>query len=187
MSTSIRRLLSKASALLILLGMIGGVVMFVIEPMTTRLATAREAIGQERKLLAALLDEARLQAAARSAKGKGDVSVLLAGDTDAERIAGLQARLEAVAVDAGVRLTSSQPTPERVAAPLRILGIRAQLGGSIEALQLFLHRIEAERPDLLVDSLEIVPSAPSSDGRPDDLEMRLTVAGGTPLQAGGGR
>jgi hypothetical protein len=179
------RILSKAAAVVLLLGGIWlGAALFVM-PLVTRLSDAREQIGQERVLLGRLLEEARRLTSQTSAQSEGaDTSLFLPAGSDAEKLSALQARIEQVAAETQVQLKSLQPTGEQTQGSLQIMGIRAVAGGSIDSLQAFLHALEAGRPGLIITTLDMAPPAQERDTN-GELDMRFSVYGAVPLADGG--
>ena len=178
------RAVSKAAAVALLMAVVGLGAVVVVMPLLTRLADAREQIDQERLLLGRLLDEARTLTSQTTATDvSADEAIFLAGASDAERLASLQARVEAVAGEAQVQLKSLQPTGTQTQGPLEIVGMRVVAGGTIETLQAFLHGLEAGRPGLLVASLDVAPPAQDREAT-GELDMRLSISGAVP--SGGG-
>ena len=177
-SSVLVRLASKVAAVGLLIVLVWFVAAVAVNPLMDRLSDAQDGIAQERVLLGHLL-----QAVRAITKNTGqpaprvETANFLAGETDAEKIAGLQAHIEALAAKSGVRLTSLQPAGERAAPPLRVIGLRTQVGGSIAALQSFLYGLENGRPAVVVEAFDIVPSSLPRDAPGGDLEMRLSVAG----------
>lgn len=181
---AIERGVSKAAAVGLLLGVIWFIGAILVEPLTTRLSDAQDQIAQERQLLGRLLTEARGLSARPAADASGEPA-LLPGDTEAEMIAALQSRVETVAASAGVLLSSVQPTAERSQGRLRLIGLRAIASGSIEDVQRFFHAIEHGRPALIIESLDMAPTArgPEVNG---ELDLRISIMGAvmstTPVQ-----
>jgi hypothetical protein len=172
---ALERSVSKAAAVGLLLGVIWFIGAILVEPLTARLSDAEDQIAQERLLLGRLLMEAR-GLSARPAEDASGEPALLPGDTEAEKIAGLQSRVETVAASAGVLLSSVQPMAERSEGRLRLIGLRAIASGSIDDVQQFFHEIELGRPVLIIQSLDITPTArgPEVNGL---LDMRISIMG----------
>lgn len=180
LSPMVRRFASKVAAVSLLAGIIWLIAGGIVLPLMARLADARDQIGQERQLLGRMLDEARaMSLRAASPQTSPASAAFLRGDSSAERFASLQARVEAVAAQSGIRLASLQPTGEQEQAPLRLFGLRVVATGAMEDLQRFLHELESGQPYLFVPSLEASPPAQERD--PDgELEMRIAISGGVP-------
>lgn len=182
MSSGMEHVASKAAAL----GLLAGLLLFgfavIVEPLTARRADALDQIEQERVLLGRLLAEARVLSAQ---SGVGELSPtepgFLNGLTDAEKIAALQARVEAAAAASGVSLTSLQPNAERTEGSLQFIGLRAVAAGSINDVQRFLHALEGGRPSLMIEAIDVGPSARTAES--GTLDLRLSVVGVAP--AGG--
>ncbi len=180
LSPVFQRFASKLAAVSLLAGLVWLMAGGIVLPLTSRLAEAREQIGQERQLLGRLLDEARaLSARAVSPQVSPTGAAFLRGDSSAERFASLQARVEAVAAQSEVRLSSLQPTGELEQAPLRLIGLRVVATGAMEDLQRFLHELESGQPYLFVPSLEATPPAQERDPN-GELEMRIVISGAVP-------
>jgi hypothetical protein len=175
-SPRVQRALSKIAAIGILAGLVWIGVSAIIIPLAARLSDAEDDIAQERLLLSRLLDEAHALAEPRAA-GDTNLDAFLAGKTEAERTAALHAHVETLAASSGVRLTSLQPTGQRASAPLNIIGLRAVAAGSTEALQRFLHGLEAGTPAVIIEAIDIASSSLSHDDASGALDMRLTISG----------
>ncbi len=120
---AIERGVSKVAAVGLLLGVIWFIGAILVEPLTARLSDAQDQIAQERQLLGRLLAEAR-GLSARPAEDASGEPALLPGETEAEKIAALQSRVETVAASAGVlaqqcaadgRAVSGAPSPDWIA------------------------------------------------------------------------
>lgn len=182
LSSAVERLASTAAAL----GLLVGVLLFgfavIVEPLTARRSGALDQIEQERVLLGRLLAEARALSARSGVTDVGaKESGFLAGSTDAEKIAALQARVEAVATASGVGLTSLQPSAERREGLLRFIGLRAVAAGTMDDVQRFLYGLEDGRPSLTIEAIDLAPSARTVDS--GTLDLRLSIVGVAPAEA----
>ncbi|MEQ1577634.1 MAG: type II secretion system protein GspM [Hyphomicrobium sp.] len=185
MTSTVRALAGKLSALVILFGAVYGVVRIAIEPLAVQHAGLEESIAVQRNLLG------RLQSAAASEKeaaGSPDSKlalarsgpVFLAGESDAIRISGLQSKLSESAQSVGARLASTQAVAPREDGGVRLVGVQTQFAATLEQLQRFIYDLETSRPPLFVDTLN-VSRGPSREGEElSDLDIRLIVLGATP-------
>ena len=182
LSSAVERMASKAAALGLLVGLVLLGFAVVVEPLTARRSGALDQIGQERVLLGRLLAEAKTLSARPGVSGAVATEPgFLTGSTDAEKIAALQARVEAVATTSGVSLTSLQPSAERSEGLLRLIGLRAVAAGTMDDVQRFLHGLEEGRPSLTIEAIDLAPSARTADS--GTLDVRLSIVGVAP--AGG--
>lgn len=171
---AIERGVSKVAAVAMLLGLIWFIGAEIVQPLIVRLADAQDQIAQERQLLGHVLAEVR-GLSARPAEDASGEPTLLAGDTEAEKISALQSRVETIAANTGVLLSSVQPTAERTQGRLRLIGLRAIASGSIEDVQQFFHAIESGRPALIIQSLDMAPTARAETN--GVLDIRISIMG----------
>lgn len=92
---------------------------------------------------------AELRAAVASSK------VTLDGASDAVASAALQGRVEELAAAAGVTIGSTEGIPAEVRGGYRRLGLRLVITGTYEGLVKLLAGIEATRPPLIVDNVQM--------------------------------
>lgn len=178
LNPALERMVSKTVAAGLLLAAIWFVSAAVVAPLISRLGDAQDQIAQERQLLGRLLEEARTISARPASQDSGEPG-FLAGETDAEKISALQSRVEAVAAATGVRLSSLQPMPETSQGPLRLISLRAVAAGSMDQVQRFLHGLEGGPPSLMIQSLDIGPTARTSEPT-GELDLRLNIVGVVP-------
>lgn len=135
----------------------------------------------------------RLNAAERSAKADAAVTVaagpdsksaFLDGDTDARRIANLQAKLGEVAQAVGARLSSTQSAEAREREGVRLIGVQTQFTATLEELQSMLFAIETARPILIAGSLGITRQPDIGSKESNSLDVRLVVFGAAPPEKG---
>ena len=181
MTHLMRALLGKVLALAILALAVLGVVNWIVDPLATHLADARERIEEQRTLLGRLLATASRagdgQPTENNDKSGDAARSYLPGESDAIRTAGLQTRLSEVAQSVGLRLASVLAVAPREQGEVRLLGIDVQLAASLEQVQKILFELETQQPYLFIDSLQIshAPDAGVRGGR--DLDVRLVVLG----------
>ena len=174
MSESMSRLLSRLAALGLLLAVIGAGALLLVVPLVdyfnslrTEIATQRETLGRfeafaANKDTAAALAE-RSEAAMRS-------GIFLTGETDALRTANLQTLVTEVAQSQGVRLSSTRALPIQEANGLRFIGVQAEFDADLRQLQAMILAVEARRPYLFIQSLQVAPFA---GRRPDSEELKV--------------
>ncbi len=110
---------------------------------------------------------------------------MLEGGSDQIRAAALQARVNTVAADEGIRLSSVTVLPPRADDELRLVGIEVQLQASLKQLQGLLFTLEAQQPPLFVGMLQIGRAADSNVRRGRELDARMTLFGATTKSGGG--
>jgi general secretion pathway protein M len=147
-------------ALSFLLIALGGAYLLVVAPVAD-LYAGRQAELEDRRVvlprllaaageLASLRDRvAQLRAAASLSK------VTLQGASDAIASADLESRIDALAASVGATIGSTEALPAEARGGYRRIGLRLALSGSYETLVELIARIEAARPPLVVDNLQI--------------------------------
>ena len=181
------RYLRQILAVLLLLAAVGLVALLTVVPFLSQLEVARARLNQERAFLGQLLDATRdttlaelLPPADRTPKTTG---LFIAGESEAIRLASLQAQVMDIIAAQAVKPRSSRNLQTRERHTLKLVGVQVQLSATIEQLQKILLEIESHRPILLVNALHLTPS--SSLGIDDDrglLEARLDVVAIEPRQ-----
>jgi hypothetical protein len=183
MTLSLHSVFSKLAALSIALALGLAIYQIVVTPLAAYYAEASERIAEQRTLLGRLLasstGDAREAQDALSAGAAQPNSIFLAGETDAMRIAGLQARLGDAVQAVGARLSTTQAAPARDEAGARLVGVQAALHADIKQLRDILVQLEAREPRLIVDQLQILRGTESAPGAEDRLDIRLVVMGAT--------
>jgi len=81
--------------------------------------------------------------------------LILDGASDALASAGLQSRIEELAVPAGVAIGSAEGLPAEPRGPYRRIGLRLAVAGTYESIVKLLGSVEAAGPPLVLDSLQI--------------------------------
>jgi hypothetical protein len=185
--TLLKTVLSKAFALGLLAVVIAGFVIGIVQPLTRRLTAAEESIAQQRSLLGRLTNSTQATAADAAqapAIQTTAADVFLKGDSDAGRIAGLQSRVDAIAQQAGARLSSTQVVAPRDTGGLRLLGIETQFSANLDQLQRILFELETQKPYLLIESLHVTQAADSETIDRPALDIRIGVAGAAERKKG---
>jgi hypothetical protein len=174
MSEAMSRLLSRLAALGLLLAVIGAAGLLLVVPLVdyfnslrTEIATQRETLGRF-EAFAANKDSA--QALAERSEAAMRSGIFLTGDTDALRTANLQTLVTEVAQSQGVRLSSTRALPIQEANGLRFIGVQAEFDADLRQLQAMILAVEARRPYLFIQSLQVAPFA---GRRPDSEELKV--------------
>lgn len=181
---ALRRLAALAVLLLIVLACGWPVWQRVVQDRAT-LENQAQQLARYRAL-AAEVPALRRQATAASKAQPAPVSALLPGDSEAAAIAALQARLKRIMTGAHAVVISLQPLPMQAGEGYFRLPLRLQFTTDTVGLQRALYDIEAERPLLTVDKLNVrvqggLVARPT--GPADALDVTLEVSGFMP---GGG-
>jgi hypothetical protein len=174
MSEGMSRLLSRLAALGLLLAVIGATGLLLVVPLVdyfnslrTEIATQRETLGRF-EAFAANKDSA--QALAERSEAAMRSGIFLTGETDALRTANLQTLVTEVAQNQGVRLSSTRALPIQEANGLRFIGVQAEFDADLRQLQAMILAVEARRPYLFIQSLQVAPFA---GRRPDSEELKV--------------
>lgn len=152
--------LSRATALALLFGLILLAYAVVVAPLVAGYRQSERAVAEAGELLAGYRSvaarrdqlEAQLEALADR---QDDSGLYLAGATDALAAAALQDDVKGAIEAGGGNLRSIQILPAEDEEGFRRVGVRVQLTATVNDLLRILHGIEAGRPFLFVDALEI--------------------------------
>jgi Type II secretion system (T2SS), protein M subtype b len=181
----------QVAALALLLLAVALAVLTTFVPFTTRAAQLREQIDAERTLLGRFGAIAAQQGQVADYDRIGGAAVesgaYLKGETEALKAAGLQTVLSELAAANKVRLYSTRALGPRERDEVRLIGVRVQFKAEIEQLRALLHRIEANRPFLFVEALQVQPVSAFSQRDPElagVLDVRLDVFGAIPGRKG---
>ncbi|HSV28130.1 MAG TPA: type II secretion system protein GspM [Candidatus Omnitrophota bacterium] len=130
------------------------------------------------KAAAAQREDLKRQQAELAAR-RGKSGLLLTGGSEALATATLQNMIKTAVARAGGELRSTQALPVTAGQGARRLTVRALLSTDVEGLRTFLHAIEAGRPLLFVDDLDVRarPGGRDDDGDRVALEIRVDVTG----------
>jgi hypothetical protein len=172
----------RLAAIALLVGVIVGVGRIIVNPLVAQLAGVRERIASERALLARFAALAAQEKEARELERRlADMSVdgdYLAGESEAIKLAHLQSLLTDTVATNGLRVHSARTLPARERGELRLVGVRIQLHAEIGPIQRTLHEIEAKRPFLFIEAVQISRSSRAeADETGAMLEAQLDVFG----------
>jgi len=171
-----------AVGLLLLLGL--GLHVAVAAPLIA-LFDAREARLEEmrgliRRLERGAAEAPALQSELATLRANGDIaSLTFVAASDAVAAANLQSTLSALAETKGGRLASTEYLAAQTEGQFRRIGVRVAITGDLAMLTALLAGIEAARPPLFVDNLEIHSSASGAgEGHgPTSLAIAMDVYG----------
>lgn len=181
-------LLNKLAALALLAGLLVLSYQGLFAPIAHKLSDTRQKIEERRDELGRLtlaLNEHQRDAVTDEPNIRALNFTMLDGESDQIRAAALQARVNAVAADEGIRLSSVTVLPPRVDDALRLVGIEIQLQTGLKQLQGLLFTLEAQQPPLFVGMLQITRAADSKVRPHRELDARLTLFGATTKSGGG--
>lgn len=176
--------LRQALAVSLLAAVVGGSMLFVVQPVIGKLADLRDRIKQERTVVGRLTSAANDDGVASEALQRGAASrmrsLFVQGESEAIRIAAVQARLIEMLGAHQLKPRSARNLPVQERNNLRLVGIQLQFAAPIEKFQAILLDIEAHKPVFLIEALSVTAapqsSAPSGDER-GLLEVRLDIYG----------
>lgn len=180
MSAPVSRMLHRLAAVALLLAVLGLAVALFVMPLVDRFTVLRADIATQREQLArfeayaANKDAAEALAARSAAAMRG--GMFLPGETDALRTASLQALITEIAEKHGVRLASARALPPHEQDGLRFIGVQAELETDIRQLQAMILAIEARRPALFIQSLQVAPAVGRRQGG-EELKVRFGIVG----------
>jgi hypothetical protein len=164
---------ARAGALAILLAVLGAVWLGPI-------AAYRDLAGGDAQRLAdadATLSRYRaLVGAAPEARRAADQALLLPEVSDAQAIALLQESLKGAAASAQVDIQGLQVLQRDTLAGAPRIGVRLRGRGLIAGLDRLLYAIEASRPLLYPDNLQIQAHSPGGGAAPAALDFQLDVS-----------
>jgi hypothetical protein len=185
MSERFSPVLHRLAAVGLLLAAAGAAFMLLVLPLIGQFDGVRAEIDRQRELLgrfeafAANRDTA--ETVAEQAKAAMQGGLFLGGETDALRTANLQALVTDVADKNGVRLSSTRALPVQEQDGLRLIGVQAEFEADMKRLQAVIAAIEARRPVLFVQSVQIAPLA-SRRRDSDELKVRFGIFGAVAAQ-----
>ncbi len=156
LSTPVRRLLAVTLLILLVFGAYAG----VVAPLQQRFADYDDTIEQSSRLLERFrqetLDPAALERQRRNLESaRRGAGGLLKGDNEAIAGAFVQHFVTTSVEAEGGTLRSIQVLPVKSENGFRRVTTRAQINVTTPALRDLLHRIEASRPFLFIDSLDV--------------------------------
>jgi Type II secretion system (T2SS), protein M subtype b len=191
MNWQLSKRLRQVLAVSLLAATLATLMVFVVLPIYGQFTALTTQIDQERLVLGHLSlprsDENQRHNIERIASPEQLERLVLPGESDTIRLANLQSTLGALAANAGVQLRSTRNLSPVDRPEARLLGVQLQFAATIEQLQTILIAIEAQRPQLRVEALQITvlqDTVAAGSSAPPSLEARLDVMGATPRQKG---
>ena len=154
------RWISRAAALGLLFGLLAAIFAFGYLPVRAEFETvdasarnASEHLVRYTRLAAARDQlEARFAALQDQLESSG---VYLAGETESLAAAGLQLRMKEAIKESGGQVRSIQNLPAQAEDDFTRISARVQFTGSISTLQQVLHALEAVRPIVFIENIDI--------------------------------
>jgi general secretion pathway protein M len=143
----------------------------------SEIVTKREMLARLQSIAAR---EAEVQAAARQPDAQLDQGEFLAGSNEGVIAADLQTRLKAITERSGARIRTIQGQPAKVGDPIRYIGARLTIFGSLQRVHNTIYAIETEKPYLFVTDAVVKLASPAvRNGTPEEpiIEARLDVFG----------
>jgi hypothetical protein len=134
----------------------------------------RSVLADRMAALVAALPALRQQAAG-VASGGGTEPALLEGDSDAMASASLQERLQAMFLQAGVQLNSTETVPGEDAGAFRRIRLRISFNASWPVLVGLLKDMHVATPVLLVDELQVQPALHRISTAPGTFDIAASV------------
>jgi general secretion pathway protein M len=125
---------------------------------------------------AALLERYRALVAEPVRPEPGALAAMPAETGEAQAIATLQERIKSAAAASKVEVQSLQVLRSDAAAAAGRIGVRIRAIGDTTGLTRLLHAIEAARPVLYPDNLQVQARAGTPGDTPDPLDFQLDVA-----------
>lgn len=173
--------MSRLAAISLLFGLAATAYVFVVPPLVAgyvgdreALAEARERLGRYRRI-AATRPEVQAQIDAMEERGAARGNYLT-GRTDALAAAELQNRVKKIIETNGGKLRSIQTVPGKADGAFQRVTIRVQLAAPIDSLHRTIYALEAEKPFLFLDNIDIGNRRRGRRKKaPDDADPALTV------------
>jgi Type II secretion system (T2SS), protein M subtype b len=174
----------KFAALSILAAVAAGVSSGIVLPVWNRFHELDDKIAAQRQLLGRYLSAS----AAASVPGDGvqqagqavaDQAYLL-GETDALRLANLQAILNKASAAQKVRFASTRSMDAAEQSGVRLLGLQAQLSTELAPLQNMLFDLEKRQKNMIIDGLHITRAPESTAANVPSLDVSFVLLGAAP-------
>lgn len=187
MTSNLAKPVRQFAAVALLLATLAVFWMAVISPLSAEITGLDAEIEAKRAILGRFLDVAPLEA---EAKAKASVSknvdlaaLMLPGDNDALKAAGLQTALAEIIAVEGLRFRSTRALPPREHDKIRLITIEAGFEATLEQLSKILAAVDAHKPLLTVSGLRlaVAPGAvidPDSLGNVLDIQFEVAGAAG---------
>ena len=180
MNETTNRLLNRLAAIGLLLAVIGAVFMLAVLPLVNYFNGLRAEIATNREMLGRFEAFAANKDTAKALAEKSDATmrsgIFLAGETDALRTANLQTLVTELAQGQGVRLSSTRALPIQEANGLRFIGVQAEFDCDLRQLQALILAVEARKPYLFIQSLQVAPVA-GRRADSEELKIRFGILG----------
>lgn len=178
-SRAVRRFAALGLLLMVVL-MVGGL---VVEPLVSRWSANSNRISTEHERLshirATLARSEATSPADLAVRQKSILAAHVEGRTEAQQLSTLQEALRSQAQKEGVRFLSLRALPSFERGGARFIGAQFSFTASLESAQRLIWQIEASRPFMLIDGLEISPAservAQPNAGADVHLTMRLAA------------
>ena len=172
-----RAILARAGAVAILLLLFAVLWIGPIGTYFELVAGGADALAQKAALLQRYRALVEAPAAENAEVARGDPSLLIPAVPDAQALALLQETVKAAAAAAQVQIQGLQVLrSEGEPGALRI-GVRIRAAGDVASLGRLLYAIEAARPLLYPDNLQIQSRAAAPGMPPSPLQFQLDIAG----------
>lgn len=191
MTAQISKPIRQLAAIALLVLALGLVALVTIVPIAAHVAALQEKIEAQRAMLGRFTQVAAKEGEAteqdRISRAALSSGAYLKGESEALTAAGLQTVLAEMAAANRVRFHSTRALPAREHSEMRFIGVRVHFNAEIEQVRALLHRIEANRPFLFVEALQIQPVSPYSQRAPEQtgvLDVRLDAFGAVPGKKG---
>lgn len=102
-------------------------------------------------------------------------ALLVRGVSETQALAALQEQVKQVMADSGAAVSGLQPRPTRIRGPWRMIGLTVQFAADTAALQKALHALEAGRPLVVVETLQVRTRAQAGSLRPLDVSIEIAA------------
>ena len=173
-------LLSRGSAVALLLGMLAGAYLLGINPLLTAYRANEVAIAEAQRLVgrfdAMAVGESDLQDRVNElAELQASEPYYLTKETDALAAVELQNRVKAAVKENGGTIRSIQPLPGEKEGEFQRVTLRIQITTTIGSLFRIVHVLETTQPFLFLDNVDIKSRQPRVSAEDQTTEPILTV------------
>jgi Type II secretion system (T2SS), protein M subtype b len=185
---TVRNIFSKLSALALLAAAVWVAFSYVTLPVWQRFHDVNDRIAAQRALLGRYAAEKASSAGTTNLGSDRETGqqAFLPGETDALRLAHLQATLNAAASSSQIRLASASALDASEDSGVHFIGIQAQFSTDLEPLQKMLFSLEKQQPNLIVDQLHIARAPDAGPvtglGNLPTLDVNFVLRGAVPLK-----
>jgi hypothetical protein len=184
MMDNLSRPVRRALALALLLAVLVIAVSSTILPFLATAADLSDRIEQAQELVARLTeanqtsdtDTTDWQGLATEATKRN----FIPGDSPTIRMANVQSAVVKLLGEDSLKPRSIRNLPPRTRAGLKLLGVQVQISSTLAQVQSVLTRLDAQRPQLLVEDMQITPaqlSVGSGETSQRSLEVRMDIFG----------